>query len=112
MIDRQHTINDALWEFCKYQHGLIKMYKEFIEKTILVKIKENERYAPDYCTVGEGDIQEVRVKEIRIPESRFMMLETPNVQRQWEMMNWEMPQVDPEVFLAIMSGAEIKKDRS
>jgi hypothetical protein len=92
--------NEGLWELCKYQHDLIKQYKEFIEKTILVKILENYRPATDYK--HDWWDKECRVVEVKIPESRFMALQTPNIQKRWEMLNWDTPVVKPEIYLNLM----------
>ena len=101
-----YDVNEGLWELCKYQHDLIKQYKEFIEKTILVKILEG------YTSISkriDGDPhksewwdQECRVLEVRIPEARFMAIQSPNVQKQWEMLNWDTPVVKPEIYLSLM----------
>lgn len=99
-------VNKGLWELCKYQHDQIKQYKEFIEKTILVKILEN--YQPiskriDGCPrKSEWWDQECRVVEVKIPEARFMAIQSPNVQKRWEMLNWDTPVVKPEIYLNLM----------
>ena len=99
-------VNEGIWELCKYQHDLIKQYKEFIEKTILVKILENYKPATDY--VGDDPRKhnwwdgECRVVEVTIPESRFMALQTPNIQKRWEMLNWDTPVVKPEIYLNLI----------
>jgi hypothetical protein len=92
-------VNEGLWELCKYQHDQIKQYKEFIEKTILVKILENYTPAKDSRPWFE---QECRVVEVKIPETRFMMLQTPDVRKRWEMLNWDTPVVKPEIYLNLM----------
>jgi hypothetical protein len=105
-MERPVNVNEGLWEFCKYQNELLKMYKEYIEKTILVKILENykpaSKYVGDDPRKSEWLEQECRVLEVKIPESRFMMLETPNVQRQWEFLNWDRPFVQPEVYVNLL----------
>lgn len=101
-----YDANEGLWELCRYQHALIKLYKDFIEKNILVKILE------DYRPISEridGDPrksewwdQGCRVVEVKIPEARFMAIQSPNVQKQWEMLNWDTPVVEPEIYLNLM----------
>ena len=99
-------VNEGIWELCKYQHDLIKQYKEFIEKTILVKILEGYKPVADY--VGDDPRKhdwwdaECRVLEVKIPESRFMALQTPNIKKQWEMLAWDTPVVKPEIYLNLM----------
>ena len=115
-MERPINVNEGLWEFCKYQNDLLKQYKEYIEKTILVKILEN--YKPvTKCIDGdprksEWWNQECRVFEVKIPESRFMMLETPNVKRQWDILNWDQPLIKPEIYLNVLYKAmeEQQKD--
>ena len=92
-------VNEGIWELCKYQHDLIKQYKEFIEKTILVKILENYTPAKDSRPWFE---QEYRVHEVEIPATRFMALQTPRLQRNWEMLAWDTPVVKPEIYLNLM----------
>lgn len=101
-----YDVNEGLWELCRYQHALIKLYKDFIEKNILVKILE------DYKPISEridGDPrksewwdQKCRVVEVKIPEARFMAIQSPNVQKQWEMLSWDTPVVEPEIYLNLM----------
>ena len=101
-----YDVNEGLWELCKYQHDLIKQYKEFIEKTILVKILEGYKPVADY--VGDDPRRhnwydkECRVLEVRIPEARFMAIQSPNVRKHWEMLNWDTPVVKPEIYLNLM----------
>ena len=92
-------VNEGLWELCKYQHAQIKQYKEFIERTILVKILENYTPAKDGRSWLE---QECRVHEVKIPETRFMALQTPDIQRRWEMLDWDTPVIKPEIYLNLM----------
>lgn len=99
LMKNRIDVNKGLWEFCKYQHDQIKQYKEFIEKTILVKILENYRPAKDSRPWFE---QECRVVKVKIPEARFMVLQTPSVQKRWEMLNWGTPVVKPEIYLNLM----------
>lgn len=105
-MERPINVNEGLWEFCKYQNELLKMYKEYIEKTILVKILENykpaSKYVGDDPRKSEWLEQECRVLEVKIPESRFIMLETANVQRRWELLNWDMPFVQPEIYVDLL----------
>ncbi len=105
-MNRPINVNEGIWELCKYQHSQIQQYKEFIEKTILVKILEGYKPVADYVSDDPRRHnwydKECRVLEVMIPESRFMMLQTPNIQRQWEMLNWDTPVVKPEVYLNLM----------
>ena len=99
-------VNEGLWELCKYQHDQIKQYKEFIEKTILVKILKN--YKPVAAYVNDDPRrcswydEACSVLEVKIPEARFMMLQTPDVRKRWEMLNWDTPVVKPEIYLNLM----------
>lgn len=101
-----YNVNEGIWELCKYQHDLIKQYKQFIEKTILVKILEGYKPVADY--VGDDPRRynwydsEFRVLEVKIPEARFMAIQSPNVRKQWEMLNWDTPVVKPEIYLSLM----------
>ena len=52
-MEKPIDVNDGLWEFCKYQNELLKNYKEFIEKTILVKILENKLCQRGFCYSDE-----------------------------------------------------------
>lgn len=105
-MERPINVNEGLWEFCKYQNELLKAYKGYIEKTILVKILENykptSKYVGDSLHKSSWFDQECKVLEVNIPESRFMMLETPNVQRQWEILNWDTPLIKPEIYLNVL----------
>ena len=96
-------VNEGLWELCKYQHNLIEQYKNFIEKTILVKILEN--YKPAKYSDEEWFCQELTVHEVRIPETRFMNLMSPRIQRSWQMLSWDTPVVKPDVYLNLMHKA-------
>ena len=94
-------LNEGIWEFCKYQNDLLKQYKEYIEKTIHAKILEKF----DISAKDSGQIwseRECRIHEIKIPETRFVILETPNVKRQWDILNWEQPLIKPEVYLNVL----------
>lgn len=93
-------LNEGIWEFCKYQNELLKKYKEYIEKTIHVKILE--KFDPAKDSGRPWFEQECRVHEIKIPETRFVILETPNVKRQWEILNWDQPLVKPDVYLNVL----------
>ena len=99
-------VNEGIWEFCKYQHDLIKQYKEYIERTILVKIREDYKpvshYVADDPRRYDWYDRECKVLEVKIPEARFIMLQTPNVKKQWEMLNWDTPVVKPEIYLDLI----------
>ena len=94
-------LNEGIWEFCKYQNDLLKQYKEYIEKTLHAKILE--KFDPASKDSGRPWCEhESRVHEIKIPETRFVILETPNVKRQWEMLNWDQPLIKPDVYLNVL----------
>jgi hypothetical protein len=99
-------INEGLLELCKYQHEQIKQYKEFIEKTILVKIYENYTPVKD-DPFGFGCCT---AHEVIIPETRFMALQTPYIQRNWEIFNWETPVINPEIYRDLLYKAVEKAE--
>ena len=108
-------VNEGMWELCKYQHEQLKQYKEFIEKTILVKILEGykpvDNYVSDDPRKHAWYDKECRILEVKIPETRFMLLQTPKVRQLWEMLNWDTPVVKPEVYLNLMyKAAEEQKN--
>jgi hypothetical protein len=113
-MEKPINVNEGLWELCKYQYDQIKAYKEFIEKTILVKILEDYKpvaaYAADDPRRYNWYDEECRVLEVKIPETRFMMLQTPDVRKRWEMLSWDTPVVKPEIYLnLIYKAAEEQK---
>lgn len=110
--DKQIGINEGLWEFCKYQNSLLEKYKEFIEKTILVKIIDQTKPHHDYFGVRGVPEGEVQVREVTIPETRFFALETPNIQRQWNILQWDRPLIQPEVFVRVLYEAKESQDKN
>lgn len=101
-------INEGLLELCKYQHDQIKQYKDFIEKIILTKIYENHTPVRD-DSFGFGCC---KAHEVIIPETRFMALQTPTIQRNWEMLNWETPVVDPEIYRDLLYKAVVEQKKN
>ena len=92
----QMGINFKLWELCKYQYSIVEKYREYIEKELHQKIREEIVQQPDlnsqdWCVY----------KHIDIPQTRLVARCDPSVFRSWELLQMEYPLVTPEYFINI-----------
>ena len=98
-------INEYLFEFCKYQHELLKKYKEYIEQNIHAAIKDDS-WKLDDPRIADW----VECQHIKIPETEFVMVVSPSVKYYWNLLQYERPFINPDIFVKVLYEAKKQQD--
>ena len=85
-----------LIELCKYQQHIINTYKDYIERNIHEKIKEEIIDKNRIDLDGWG-----HYKKISIPQVTFMIDCSEDILKEWEFIKHETPLIDLNLFLSI-----------
>lgn len=97
-------VNEYLLEFCRYQHEIIKAYKEYIENNIHKAILENSVESPNHWSSGWSSF-----KRVQIPSAEFIIRETPATKRYWNFLQLERPVIEPDIFVKVLFDAAIEQ---
>lgn len=89
-------IPGAFIELCKYQQEIIKMYQEYIEKTLHQHIIEKDTRVDDPLTLTS-----VVYKEITIPETKLVMNCSPACAFEWKWLKETTPLISPDYFISM-----------
>jgi hypothetical protein len=89
-------VNFKLWELCKYQQNIINSYREYIEKELHQKIKDEVLKQPDF------DFNQCAYfRHITIPETCLVVKCNPWTFKNWELLQAENPVITPEYFISL-----------
>ena len=89
-------INFKLWELCKYQQSIIDIYKEYIEKELHQKIRDEIFKQPEF-----NFNQYSYFKHITIPETHMVAKCDQLTFKNWELLQAENPVITPEYFISL-----------
>lgn len=85
-----------LIELCKYQQHIINTYKDYIERNIHEKIKEEIIDKKRIDLDGWG-----HYTKISIPQVTFMVDCSEDILKEWEFIKHEVPLIDLNFFVSI-----------
>ena len=89
-------INFKLWELCKYQQSIIDIYKDYIEKELHQKIRDEILKQPEF-----NFNQYSYFKHITIPETHMVAKCDQWTFKNWELLQAENPVITPEYFISL-----------
>ena len=89
-------VNFKLWELCKYQQSVIDIYKDYIEKELHQKIRDEILKQPDF-----DFNQHAYFRRIIIPEACMVARCDQWTFKNWELLQAENPVITPEYFISL-----------